>query len=146
MDTENKTVEQPENEQVTDQKELLRQRKELQIEHQKKQYMTDAEEKEEALIRMAEEQELEKQLAPFVSVRKFCIWACGFMWLFAVFCLLTGSLEMRLFLPLCLLVLCATAGINVPIFFKKKKYRDAVISCIAAIVCAATGVVIFVLG
>ncbi len=142
MDTENKTTE---NEETTDQKELLRKRVELQMERQKSQYMTDAEEKEQAFIRMEQEKQLEKELAPFVSIRKFCIWACGFMWLFAVFCLLSGTLEARLFLPLCLLVLCATAGINVPIFFKKKNYRDAVISCIAAIVCAAAGLVIFVL-
>ncbi|MCH5325209.1 MAG: hypothetical protein J1E39_08335 [Eubacterium sp.] len=127
------------------QKELLQRRKEEEAVRQQRHIMTDVEEKEEAVRRLAEEEELEKQLAPFVSARKFCIWACGFMWLFAVFCLLTGTLEMRLFLPMCLLVLCATAAINIPIFAKKKKYKDAVISLIAAIACAAVGIVIFVL-
>ncbi len=129
-----------------DQKELLRQRKEAQIERQKSQYMTDAEEKEEAKIRMEQEKELEQKLAPFVSVRKVAVFLCGFMWLFAVFCLLSGTLEMRLFLPMCLAAVCFAAGINVPIFFLKKQIRDGIISLIAAIVCFLLGILIFVLG
>ena len=46
-----------------DEKELLRQRREEQIERVKAQYETDVKEKAEAKIRMEKEQELEKELA-----------------------------------------------------------------------------------
>lgn len=127
-------------------KEILRKRKEQQIELAKKAYNTDAKEKEEALIRMKQEEELEKELAIFYSIRKFLIGMCGFMWLFAAFCLVTGSLEMSIFLPLCLGTLAATAGINAPIFLKKKKYFDSLIAIAAAVVCFLLGVIIFTMG
>ena len=107
-----------------DEKELLRQRREEQIERVKAQYETDVKEKAEAKIRMEKEQELEKELAPFITIRKGLFALCGFMWLFAAFCLLTGTLEMNIFLPMCLFAIGAVAGVNVPIFIKKKKILD----------------------
>lgn len=129
-----------------DEKELLRQRREEQVERVKQQYQTDAKEKEEAKLRYQQEEELQKELKPFYSVRKVCVGICALMWVFAAFCLLTGTLEMRMFLPLCLFALCALAGINAPIFFKKKKKADAVVAIICAVICFAVGAVIFTLG
>ena len=91
------------NEEQPDEKELLRQRREEQIERVKAQYETDVKEKAEAKVRMEKEQELEKELAPFITVRKGLIALCGLMWVFAAFCLLTGTLEMKIFLPMCML-------------------------------------------
>ncbi|MFR4022629.1 MAG: hypothetical protein ACLTZI_06250 [[Eubacterium] siraeum] len=51
------------NEEQPDEKELLRQRREEQIERVKAQYETDVKEKAEAKVRMEKEQELEKELA-----------------------------------------------------------------------------------
>ena len=56
------------NEEQPDEKELLRQRREEQIERVKAQYETDVKEKAEAKVRMEKEQELEKELAPFITV------------------------------------------------------------------------------
>ncbi len=134
-----------EKEQV-DEKELLMQRKAAQVERVKAQYKTDEAEKAEAKKRMEQEQELEKELAPFNSIRKICIGICIFMWVFAAFCLLSGTLEMRIFLPMCLFALTALAGINAPIFFKKKKIMDCVVATICAIICFAVGVIIFTMG
>ena len=89
------------NEEQPDEKELLRQRREEQIERVKAQYETDVKEKAEAKVRMEKEQELENELAPFITVRKGLIALCGLMWVFAAFCLLTGTLEMKIFLPMC---------------------------------------------
>ena len=129
-----------------DEKELLRQRREEQIERVKAQYETDVKEKAEAKVRMEKEQELEKELAPFVTVRKGLIALCGLMWVFSAFCLLTGTLEMNIFLPMCLFALAAVAGVNVPIFIKKKKIFDGVIAGICTAICFLTGVVILTLG
>ena len=129
-----------------DEKELLRQHREEQIERVKAQYETDVKEKAEAKIRLEKEQELEKELAPFVTVRKGLIALCGLMWVFAAFCLLTGTLEMNIFLPMCLFALAAVAGVNVPIFIKKKKIFDGVIAGICTAICFLTGVVILTLG
>lgn len=68
------------NEEQPDEKELLRQRREEQIERVKAQYETDVKEKAEAKVRMEKEQELEKELAPFITVRKGLIALCGLMW------------------------------------------------------------------
>ncbi len=129
-----------------DEKELLRQRKAEQVERVKQQYKTDEQEKELAKQRMAEEEELEKELAPFYAGRKICIGICIFMWVFAAFCLLSGSLEMRIFLSMCLFALTALAGINAPIFFKKKKLKDGIVAAICAVICFAVGVIIFTMG
>ena len=129
-----------------DEKELLRQRREEQIERVKAQYETDVKEKAEAKIRMEKEQELEKELAPFITIRKGLFALCGFMWLFAAFCLLTGTLEMNRFLPMCLFAIGAVAGVNVPIFIKKKKILDGIIAGICTVICFLTGVVILTLG
>ena len=67
------------NEEQPDEKELLRQRREEQIERVKAQYETDVKEKAEAKVRMEKEQELEKELAPFITVRKGLIALCGLM-------------------------------------------------------------------
>ena len=56
------------NEEQPDEKELLRQRREELIELVKAQYETDVKEKAEAKVRMEKEQELEKELAPFITV------------------------------------------------------------------------------
>ena len=74
------------NEEQPDEKELLRQRREEQIERVKAQYETDVKEKAEAKVRMEKEQELEKELAPFITVRKGLIALCGLMWFYVVFC------------------------------------------------------------
>ena len=95
---------------------------------------------------MEKEQELEKELAPFITVRKGLIALCGLMWFFAAFCLLTGTLEMNIFLPMCLFAIGAVAGVNVPIFIKKKKIFDGVIAGICTAICFLTGVVILTLG
>lgn len=129
-----------------DEKELLRQRREEQIERVKAQSETDVKEKAKAKIRMEKEQELEKELAPFITIRKGLFALCGFMWLFAAFCLLTGTLEMNIFLPMCLFAIGAVAGINVPIFIKKKKILDGIIAGICTVICFLTGVVILTLG
>lgn len=129
-----------------DEKELLRQRREEQIERVKAQYETDVKEKAEAKIRMEKEQELEKELAPFITIRKGLFALCGFMWLFAAFCLLTGTLEMNIFLPMCLFAISAVAGVNVPIFIKKKKILDGIIAGICTVICFLIGVVILTFG
>ena len=129
-----------------DEKELLRQRREEQIERVKAQYETDVKEKAKAKIRMEKEQELEKELAPFITIRKGLFALCGFMWLFAAFCLLTGTLEMNIFLPMCLFDIGAVAGVNVPILIKKKKILDGIIAGICTVICFLTGVVILTLG
>lgn len=134
------------NEEQPDEKELLRQRREEQIERVKAQYETDVKEKAEAKIRMEKEQELKKELAPFITVRKGLIALCCLMWVFAAFCLLTGTLEMNIFLPMCLFAIGALAGVNVPIFIKKKKIFDGVIAGICTAICFLTGVVILTLG
>lgn len=134
------------NEEQPDEKELLRQRREEQIERVKAQYETDVKEKAEAKVRMEKEQELEKELAPFITVRKGLIALCGLMWVFAAFCLLTGMLEMKIFLPMCMFVLAALAGVNVPIFVKKKKIFDGVIAGICTVICFVTGVIILMFG
>lgn len=134
------------NEEQPDEKELLRQRREEQIERVKAQYETDVKEKAEAKVRMEKEQELEKELAPFITVRKGLIALCGLMWFFAAFCLLTGTLEMKIFLPMCMFVLAALAGVNVPIFVKKKKIFDGVIAGICTVICFVTGVIILMFG
>ena len=131
-----------ENDNQIDEKELLRRRKEEQIERVKKQYETDAKEKEEAKIRMQQQEELEKSLGGLYSARKFCIGICGFMWVFAAFSLLTGTMEMKLFLPMCLYALCALAAINAPIFLKKKKGVDCLMAVICAVLCFSIGTVI----
>lgn len=118
-----------------DEKELLQKRREEQIERVKKQYQTDAKEKEEAMIRMKEQEELEKSLGGLYSARKFCGAICIFMWIFAAFSMLTGTMEMKLFLPMCLYALCALAAVNSPIFMKKKKMLDGIIAIIAAVIC-----------
>ena len=118
------------NEEQPDEKELLRQRREEQIERVKAQYETDVKEKAEAKVRMEKEQELEKELAPFITVRKGLIALCGLMWFFAAFCLLTGTL----------------AGVNVPIFVKKKKIFDGIIAGICTVICFVTGVIILMFG
>ncbi|MBP3922196.1 MAG: hypothetical protein J6D27_04440 [Ruminiclostridium sp.] len=118
-----------------DEKELLQKRREEQIERVKKQYQTDAKEKEEAMIRMKEQEELEKSLGGLYSARKFCGAICIFMWIFAAFSMLTGTMEMKLFLPMCLYALCALAAVNAPIFMKKKKMLDGIIAIIAAVIC-----------
>ena len=133
------------NEEQPDEKELLRQRREEQIERVKAQYETDVKEKAEAKVRM-EEQELEKELAPFITVRKGLIALCSLMWVFAAFCLLTGMLEMKIFLPMCMFALAALAGVNVPIFVKKKKIFDGVIAGICTVICFVTGVIILMFG
>lgn len=129
-----------------DEKELLRQRREEQIERVKAQYETDVKEKAKAKIRMEKEQELEKELAPFITIRKGLFALCGFMWLFSAFCLLTGTLEMNIFLPMCLFAIGAVAGVNVPIFIKKKKILDGIIAGICTGICFLAGVVILTLG
>lgn len=134
------------NEEQPDEKELLRQRREEQIERVKAQYETDVKEKAEAKVRMEKEQELEKELAPFITVRKGLIALCGLMWFFAAFCLLTGTLEMKIFLPMCMFELAALAGVNVPIFVKKKKIFDGVIAGICTVICFVTGVIILMFG
>ena len=116
------------NEEQPDEKELLRQRREEQIERVKAQYETDVKEKAEAKIRMEKEQELEKELAPFITVRKGLIALCCLMWVFAAFCLLTGTLEMNIFLPMCLFAIGALAA------------------GICTAICFLTGVVILTLG
>ena len=131
-----------ENDNQIDEKELLRRRKEEQVERVKKQYETDAKEKEEAKIRMQQQEELEKSLGGLYSARKFCIGICGFMWVFAAFSLLTGTMEMKLFLPMCLYALCALAAINAPIFLKKKKGVDCLMAVICAVLCFSIGTVI----
>ena len=125
-----------------DEKELLQKRREEQIERVKRQYQTDAKEKEEALVRMKEAEELENSLKGFYSARKFCGAVCVLMWLFAGFCMLTGSMEMKIFLPMCLYALCALAAVNAPIFIKKKKIVDGIIAIIAAIICFSAGTII----
>lgn len=125
-----------------DEKELLQKRREEQIERVKKQYQTDAKEKEEALIRMKEEEELEKSLGTLYSARKFCIAACIFMWVFAAFSMLTGTLAMKIFLPMCLYALCALAAVNAPIFMRKKKMLDGIVSIVAALLCFGAGTLI----
>ena len=132
------------NEEQPDEKELLRQRREEQIERVKAQYETDVKEKAEAKVRM--EKELEKELAPFITVRKGLIALCGLMWFFAAFCLLTGTLEMKIFLPMCMFALAALAGVNVPIFVKKKKIFDGIIAGICTVICFVTGVIILMFG
>lgn len=127
-------------------KELLEQRRIQQAEIMKQTYQTDKQEKEQAEIRLQQEKELEDALRPYISVRKICIGICGFMWAFAAFCLLSGSLEMKIFLPMCLYALCALAGINVPIFFKKSKKVDGFIAVIAAVICFVIGTAILFLG
>jgi Fe2+ transport system protein B len=134
------------NEEQPDEKELLRQRREEQIERVKAQYETDVKEKAEAKVRMEKEQELEKELAPFITVRKGLIALCGLMWVFAAFCLLTGTLEMKIFLPMCMFALAALAGVNVPIFVKKKKIFDGIIAGICTVICFVTGVIILMFG
>lgn len=134
------------NEEQPDEKELLRQRREEQIERVKAQYETDVKEKAEAKVRMEKEQELEKELAPFITVRKGLIVLCGLMWFFAAFCLLTGTLEMKIFLPMCMFALEALAGVNVPIFVKKKKIFDGIIAGICTVICFVTGVIILMFG
>lgn len=134
-----------ENKEMTD-KERLEQRRIMQAEIMKNTYKTDKQEKEEAIERMKAEKELEEQLRPYISVRKICIGICVFMWFFAAFCLLSGTLEMKIFFPMCLFALCALAAVNVPIFLKKGKTKDGIIAAIAAIICFATGALIFVLG
>lgn len=134
------------NEEQPDEKELLRQRREEQIERVKAQYETDVKEKAEAKVRMEKEQELEKELAPFITVRKGLIALCGLMWVFATFCLLTGTLEMKIFLPMCMFALAALAVVNVPIFVKKKKIFDGVIAGICTVICFVTGVIILMFG
>lgn len=134
------------NEEQPDEKELLRQRREEQIERVKAQYETDVKEKAEAKVRMEKEQELEKELAPFITVRKGLMALCGLMWAFAAFCLLTGTLEMNIFLPMCLFVIGAVAGVNVPIFVKKKKIFDGIIAGICTVICFVTGVIILMFG
>ena len=131
------------NEEQPDEKELLRQRREEQIERVKAQYETDVKEKAEAKVRMEKEQELEKELAPFITVRKGLIALCGLMWFFAAFCLLTGTLEMKIFLPMCMFAL---AALNVPIFVKKKKIFDGIIAGICTVICFVTGVIILMFG
>ena len=128
------------NEEQPDEKELLRQRREEQIERVKAQYETDVKEKAEAKVRM------EKELAPFITVRKGLIALCGLMWAFAAFCLLTGTLEMKIFLPMCMFALAALAGVNVPIFVKKKKIFDGIIAGICTVICFVTGVIILMFG
>ena len=128
------------NEEQPDEKELLRQRREEQIERVKAQYETDVKEKAEAKVRM------EKELAPFITVRKGLIALCGLMWVFAAFCLLTGTLEMKIFLPMCMFALAALAGVNVPVFVKKKKIFDGVIAGICTVICFVTGVIILMFG
>lgn len=95
---------------------------------------------------MEKEQELEKELAPFITVRKGLIALCGLMWVFAAFCLLTGTLEMKIFLPMCMFALAALAGVNVPIFVKKKKIFDGAIAGICTVICFVTGVIILMFG
>ena len=131
-----------EKEEIIDEKELLRRRKEEQVERVKKQYQTDAKEKEEAKLRLKEEEELENSLKGLYSVRKCCIGICGFMWIFAAFCMLTGSMEMKIFLPMCLYALCALAAVNSPIFFRKKKVLDGIVAIICALICFGVGCVI----
>ena len=130
------------NEEQPDEKE----RREEQIERVKAQYETDVKEKAEAKVRMEKEQELEKELAPFITVRKGLIALCGLMWFFAAFCLLTGTLEMKIFLPMCMFALAALAGVNVPIFVKKKKIFDGIIAGICTVICFVTGVIILMFG
>lgn len=113
------------NEEQPDEKELLRQRREEQIERVKAQYETDVKEKAEAKVRMEKEQELEKELAPFITVRKGLIALCGLM---------------------CMFALAALAGVNVPIFVKKKKIFDGVIAGICTVICFVTGVIILMFG
>ena len=127
------------NEEQPDEKELLRQRREEQIERVKAQYETDVKEKAEAKVRMEKEQELEKELAPFITVRKGLIALCGLMWFFA-------ALEMKIFLPMCMFALAALAGVNVPIFVKKKKIFDGIIAGICTVICFVTGVIILMFG
>ena len=134
------------NEEQPDEKELLRQRREEQIERVKAQYETDVKEKAEAKVRMEKEQELEKELAPFITVRKGLIALCCLMWVFAAFCLLSGTLEMKIFLPMFLFVIGAVAGVNVPIFVKKKKIFDGIIAGICTVICFVTGVIILMFG
>lgn len=133
-------------EEQPDEKELLRQRREEQIERVKAQYETDVKEKAEAKVRMEKEQELEKELAPFITVRKGLIALCGLMWFFAAFCLLTGTLEMKIFLPMCMFALAALAGVNVPVFVNKKKIFDGIIAGICTVICFVTGVIILMFG
>lgn len=134
------------NEEQPDEKELLRQRREEQIERVKAQYETDVKEKAEAKVRMEKEQELEKELAPFITVRKGLIALCCLMWVFAAFCLLTGTLEMKIFLPMCMFAIAPLAGVNVPIFVKKMKIFDGVIAGICTVICFVTGVIILMFG
>lgn len=128
-----------------DEKELLQKRREEQIERVKKQYQTDAKEKEEAMLRMKENEELEKSLGTLYSIRKFCAGACVFMWIFAAFSMLTGSLEMKVFLPMCLYALCALAAVNAPIFMRKKKMLDGIVAIIAALICFGVGTIILLM-
>lgn len=135
----------PEKSEMSD-KERLEQRRIMQAEIMKKTYKTDEQEKKEAIERLEAEKRLENELRPFISVRKICIGICVFMWFFAAFCLLSGTLEMKIFFPMCLFALCALAAVNVPIFFKKGKKKDGIIALFAAVLCFMTGALIFVLG
>lgn len=116
-------------------KDLILKRKEEQIERVKRQYQTDVEERQRAEERFKEEQEIEKKIAPLLSVRKFLTYVCGFMWIFSVFCLLTGTIEMKIFLSMFVYVIFAMAAVNVPIFFHRKKIRDMIICIICAVIC-----------
>lgn len=64
----------------------------------------------------------------------------------SAFCLLTGTLEMKIFLPMCMFALAALAGVNVPVFVKKKKIFDGVIAGICTVICFVTGVIILMFG
>ncbi len=127
-------------------KELLQKRREEQAERLKMQYETDKEQKRLAEIRIKQEEELEKELAPLYSARKFCGVLCGLMWAFAAFCLVTGTLEMKIFLSMAMFVLCSPAAVSVPIFLKKGKLIDSIVSAVCAVACFTIGAIILMLG
>lgn len=56
------------------------------------------------------------------------------------------TLEMKIFLPMCMFALAALAGVNVPIFVKKKKIFDGIIAGICTVICFVTGVIILMFG
>lgn len=118
-----------------DEKEALELRREQQVERYKQQFQNEKEIKAAAEQRMKDDAEIEQSLSFVYSVRKVVVGICVAFWVFAMVALVTGSIEMTIFLPMCLFALAALALVNAPVFLKKDKTFDTIICVVVAAIC-----------
>ena len=76
---------------------------------------------------------------PLPTARKFAWVLCGGFWLFCLGGLLFGA-DMNALFPFLMFSLAAAVGLQIPVFYLKRKIKDVVIAVVFALSCIGLGV------